>query len=604
MKKSLLFLTAFLLTINALTQSLVEIGALESKIESLQEQGKNIEVGALILELGDLYRSNGEHIKAEEQYKNAVNTFEDSESWELKIRAYDRLGKLHSINSRYKDALEAFLNSLRLAESYAPKRAQISAQIECGITYDNLKKSKNTLIYLENSALLAEEIKDVELSQYCYRLLINASRKYKKIKKTIAYLDKYHFYNNLLNEEEKESTEIEIEEVKQKIHQKNLDLINSSLELYENKVELKKTEENLNEEKEINEQHQNNIDSMERERKFKDLKIKALNDAKEFSSTITKIVFGIVFLVIGVAAYIYYIFRQQVKRKRFIRGQKRALEKQHALLEDQHHKITSSINYAQRIQEASLPTITEIETRLKEQFILFKPRDVVSGDFYWFYNPQSTNLHSDQTELKVEHTEQEYLISAVDCTGHGVPGAFMSMIGFSVLNRIVSNGELNPALILNQLHSEINADLKQSKSENVDGMDMVMCSVDEEKKELIMAGAKNSLIYIQEDELHFIKGDVFTIGGTHHGTDITFTNHTVKFDKPTTFYMFSDGYVDQFGGPEDKKFMSKRFKNILLSIHKMPLEEQKEYLNNTINEWMGEESNQIDDILVWGFKLG
>jgi serine phosphatase RsbU (regulator of sigma subunit) len=154
------------------------------------------------------------------------------------------------------------------------------------------------------------------------------------------------------------------------------------------------------------------------------------------------------------------------------------------------------------------------------------------------------------------------------------------------------------------LHSEINADLNQKESENVDGMDMVICSINEEKKELTMAGAKNSLVYIQDEELHYIKGDIFPIGGTRHGNDLSFTNHTIKFNKPTTFYMFSDGYIDQFGGPEGRKFMSKRFKNILLSIHKMPMEEQKEFLNNTIKEWMGTDNKQLDDILVWGFKLG
>ena len=604
MKRLLIFFLTISLNLNASTQSLREIGALKSKIESLQKQNKQVEAGALMLELGDLYYSSKENKKAEDQYNQAVSVFKDNESWELKIRAYDRLGKLYSSESKYKSALTAFTNSLRLAELYAPKRAQISAQIECAITYDNLNKGKNTLLYLEKAAILSEKTEDIELSRYCYDLLIDVAKKYRKTKKTVLFQDKYNYYNDLLTEEEMKSSEIKIEEVEKEIHKKNQDLINSSLELYEQKEELKRTEENLEEVKEINEQQEEDLSNLEREKKYKDLKIKALNDAKEFSRTINIIIFGIVFLLMGVALYIYHIFRQQVKRKRYIRGQKRALEKQHAQLEEQHEKIRSSISYAQRIQEASLPTQKEIETGLKNNFILFKPRDVVSGDFYWFYNPQSTNLHSENTQLKIKNSEKEFLISAVDCTGHGVPGAFMSMIGFSILNRIVSNGILDPAIILNQLHSEINADLNQEESENVDGMDLVMCSVNEDKKELIMAGAKNSLVYIQDEELHYIKGDIHPIGGTRQGTDLTFTNHTIKFDKPTIFYMFSDGYIDQFGGPENRKFMSKRFKQTLLSIHKLPLEEQKTYLDNTIIEWMGEENKQLDDILVWGFKLG
>lgn len=585
------------------SQNLKEVAALESKIESLVKKNNTTQAGTLLLELGDVYQSSGQNQKAEIQYKKAIDIFKTNKNWELKINAYNKLGKIYSKQANYKGAIDVFKNSLEIAEQYAPQASQLSAYIQVGITYNNLNKGKFTLHNLEKAALIAEKINNNELARYCYDLLIDASKKYKKAKKTVIYQEKYQYYNDLLAQEEIEETEQEVLEVKQKVHKQNQALINSSLELYKQKIELEKTEEILTEEKEINKLQKESIKLLEREKELKEVKIKALNAAKEFSRTINIIIFCIAVFLTGIAVYIYYIFRQQVKRKRLIRSQKNYLQKQHEKLADQHEKITSSINYAQRIQAASLPTISEIETRLKNQFILFKPRDVVSGDFYWFYNPQSTNLHSDKTSLKIQHTEKEYLIAAIDCTGHGVPGAFMSMIGFNILNRIVSNGELSPAEILSQLHAEINAALNQEESQNVDGMDMVICSVNEEKKELTMAGAKNSLVYIQNNELTAIKGDIYPIGGAKHGSDLTFTNHTVKFDQTTHFYMYSDGYIDQFGGPNNKKFMSKKFKNLLLDIHQHPVEEQKLTLENTINDWMGKEHKQLDDILVWGFKL-
>jgi serine phosphatase RsbU (regulator of sigma subunit) len=197
--------------------------------------------------------------------------------------------------------------------------------------------------------------------------------------------------------------------------------------------------------------------------------------------------------------------------------------------------------------------------------------------------------------------DKKLVISAVDCTGHGVPGAFMSMIGFNLLDEITSKGITRPNLILEELHRGVRFTLKQKETNNQDGMDLAMCVIDSKTKTLEFAGAKNPLIYIQDGEVKQIKGDTNGVGGK--SDDHTFTLHTVDVSTPTYCYIFSDGFIDQFGGENGRKFMISNFRNLLFDIHQKPMKEQREILDKTIKEWMGKKYNQIDDILVIGFKL-
>lgn len=256
-------------------------------------------------------------------------------------------------------------------------------------------------------------------------------------------------------------------------------------------------------------------------------------------------------------------------------------------IKDQNRNITASINYAKRIQEAMLPTLETIERGLPESFVLFRPRDIVSGDFYWY-----------------AEVGQKIIFAAIDCTGHGVPGAFMSMIGNDILNQIVEiDKETKADQILRKLHEGIRSVLKQEESNNRDGMDMALCVIDKQNREVEFSGAKNPLIYIQDNKLYEIKGGKLPIGGFQKEMMREFKSHTLKVEMPTVFYMFSDGYADQFGGEMGKKFMKKYFKKLFQEIHPQPMHEQRRLLNNQIIEWMGSKFKQTDDILVVGFKL-
>jgi serine phosphatase RsbU (regulator of sigma subunit) len=257
----------------------------------------------------------------------------------------------------------------------------------------------------------------------------------------------------------------------------------------------------------------------------------------------------------------------------------------------QNREIMDSISYAQRIQSAMLPPEGYFNELLDEAFVFYKPRDIVSGDFFW-----------------IRQVNQYIILAAADCTGHGVPGAFMSLLGISFLNEIVQRREITQASeVLNELRRQIKHSLRQhgQPDEAKDGIDMALCAIDQKNRTMQYAGAFNPLYLIREEnssaELIEFKADRMPLG-YHHGKDRAFTNHDIKLEIGDTFYIFSDGFIDQKGGPEQKKFMSRKFKNLLLEIHEEPLFDQKNKLEKALVEWMGEQS-QVDDILVVGVRV-
>jgi serine phosphatase RsbU (regulator of sigma subunit) len=269
-----------------------------------------------------------------------------------------------------------------------------------------------------------------------------------------------------------------------------------------------------------------------------------------------------------------------------IRKQSKLIMEKNEEITEKNKSITDSIEYALHIQQAMLPLKEKIDNALPVNFILYRPKDIVSGDYYWF-----------------AETDKKIIITAADCTGHGVPGAFMSMIGSQILTEIVSDGITSADEILTNQNFRIRKALKQDTTENHDGMDMALCSIDKETHLVEYSGAKNPLIYIQNEEITTIKADKQGIGGDQIKEDFHYTKHEVQPDGNTWFYMFSDGYEDQFGGPEGKKFKIKNLRELIFKIHNEPPEKQREILNQTIEDWIGQDGEQTDDIILMGFKL-
>jgi ligand-binding sensor domain-containing protein/serine phosphatase RsbU (regulator of sigma subunit) len=269
---------------------------------------------------------------------------------------------------------------------------------------------------------------------------------------------------------------------------------------------------------------------------------------------------------------------------------------QKAIIEAKNNDITDSIKYAKNIQEALLPPLQNLHKEFNDAFVLYLPKDIVSGDFYWFAK-----------------RNKKRFIASVDCTGHGVPGAFMSIVGNTLLNEIVTEKNItSPAEILNELHVGVKTALKQSgdsENERRDGMDIALCSLNEEGNMLEYAGANRPLWMFRksksgEESFEMIKANKFPIGGLEMENEVkrTFTNHEIPVEKGDLVYIFSDGYADQFGGEKGKKFMVGNMQKLVADIYEKPIKEQEQLLLKNFISWRGEHE-QVDDVLVIGFRV-
>lgn len=327
----------------------------------------------------------------------------------------------------------------------------------------------------------------------------------------------------------------------------------------------------------------------------KDSQIKLLNkeqeiqqaDLKRKSIIIWSAFIGLV-LVIVLAFYIYRGYRLKQKANEIITQQKHEVEKQKEIIEEKQKEITDSIHYAKRIQGALLASDTFLKKNLNDYFVLYKPKDIVSGDFYWASKTENDSI----------------LLVTADCTGHGVPGAFMSLLGVNFLNEIVSGKKIDqPNLIFNELRKEIIHALNPEGTEMAarDGMDAVLCKFDFKNMTMEFAAANNHLWIYRNGELLDFNPDKMPIG-KYADENMSFSLKKVQLQKGDLVYTFTDGYSDQFGGDKGKKFKYKPFQKLLLDISQMPMESQRAELDKTIEIWRGN-YEQVDDILVIGVKV-
>ncbi|MBI4947807.1 MAG: SpoIIE family protein phosphatase [Bacteroidetes bacterium] len=284
-------------------------------------------------------------------------------------------------------------------------------------------------------------------------------------------------------------------------------------------------------------------------------------------------------LLLSISSLVLYIYYRDKKRT-------------NQILETQNRNILDSITYAKRIQQSILIDEEEIKKVLPDFFVYYQPKDIVSGDFYWFSN-----------------LDDKLVVAVVDCTGHGVPGAFMSLVANTILNQIVNEKHItDPALILSHLHKGVTNALHQEKINSIsnDGMDMALCVINKGKNKIMYAGAINPLYIVHNNEVNVVKADMQSIGGRRRRTatehERKFTNHTVAIKEGMSFYMSSDGYADQFGGESRKKIGTEKFKQLLLDIGTQDMSRQKDIIQQTMKEWRSG-YRQIDDMLVMGFKI-
>ncbi|WP_211236756.1 PP2C family protein-serine/threonine phosphatase [Sporocytophaga myxococcoides] len=489
------------------------------------------------------------------------------------------------------------------------KRSIVIKAIESAELHAKSGKTKKAITELEKIIETAKTCGDESLLAKTYELLVEFNHKTGARKKE----EEYTYWLNLIKtaaekkQLEKQSRKDELEMSKLREQTLNAEWVKEQTEEELNRQtdSLRKTKDSLDLLDLKNKEHLAQIDLLKKEREIEDLKIKEQEsrlknqelvikekDARHrfITAIIASLILGIITL--SILAYVIY---KNLRQKRQYSDQ---IEKQLGVIKHQHDNITNSINYAQKIQNAMLPNESSYEHLFEDSFILFKPKDIVSGDFYWFFN---VNDGDDRNEGGAENNK--VIVVAADCTGHGVPGALMSMVGYNLLNMIVYNKIYEPHLILTELNKNVRSALQQDKNDNKDGMDMALCVINRKDKTIEFAGAKNPLIVIKNGELEHLKGDKHPIGGSQGQAHRDFTKHTVSYDGDTHIYLFSDGYEDQFGGPESKKFMVKNLKDLLLKIHREPFSKQKDILNKTIEAWKGTKEKQIDDILIMGMKV-
>ncbi|MDB5272629.1 MAG: Serine/threonine protein kinase [Chitinophagaceae bacterium] len=498
-------------------------------------------------------------------------------------------------NGSSDDPKELIVKSIKLAEQLHLDGKTKKAANELERILPKVELLENETLLEKTYKLLFEyhtELKNKKKAEE-FGILYNLSKTARE-KKELEKINKKNVTAISTLKEEKKQSEFDKEVAQQEVVQKSSELL--------------VTRDSLGILDLINRERQTQIDLLSKEKQLKELKVKEqalLIKEQEAKEQLTWVILASLVLgLITLSALAFYIYRNLQQKRKY----SDQIEGQLEIISHQHENITNSITYAQRIQNAMLPHEHSFHHQLPDSFILFKPKDVVSGDFYWFFNVKTGSALNDydaenEQQLSDVEVSQKIIVAAVDCTGHGVPGAFMSMIAYNLLNMIVAKNILEPDQILTELNRSIRFALQQYKNDNKDGMDMAICSIDKEKKIIEYAGAKNPIVIIKDGVLEHIKGDKEPIGGSQGKSDRTYTKHTIAIDKPTTIYLFSDGFEDQFGGPDGKKFMIKNLKDLLLNIHHEPFDKQKGMLDKTIEDWKGTKEKQIDDILVMGMKV-
>ena len=590
----LILIVTFSLVLEVTSQTSLTLQETEKLLDEAVKTKDNGKISFYSYEVAKFYAVENQAQKAETHLVQCISYGKKAGDAMLMYLAHHQLALILSVKKDPTKALDNFQKSLKYAEQLKRTDFVKEGLIQVAISQSQLGKLRKSIESLDKALSLALQQDDILSQQKCYELLMEYHGKLGNASKAKEYKS---LYNNIIQSkqieeqtkqitaqsiQDKKKLEQEIEKVDTEKKAANIQLKKQTQRLrytedslLNTKYSLEETVQSLQEEKETNEKRQLQIDLLNKDKELVQLQLKEQDAQLKNEVLIRNSTMGGIALASVMAMVLVGSYRKKVKANKKIDAQNK--------------NIKSSINYAKRIQEAMLPKIELQNKLLPDSFILLKPRDSVSGDFYWF------------TEIKSWYNP-DVVFTAADCTGHGVPGAFMSLIGINALNGIIGKGIAEVDQILNALDIEIRAALQQETTGNNDGMDVALCIYRKEKNTLEFSGAKSPLVYIQDKKLFQIKGDVHSIGGSRSKKEFLFRKHQVTIDKPTMIYLFSDGYRDQFGGKDNTKFMSKKFNELLLKIHQLPLHEQKEILEIKIEEWKNGR-HQTDDILVMGIRL-
>jgi serine phosphatase RsbU (regulator of sigma subunit)/tetratricopeptide (TPR) repeat protein len=500
---------------------------------------------------------------------------------------YGNLGSLYTEELQYDSALSNYNKSLLLSQAmHANKQTAISFQ-NIGDVYIRQKKYAEALDFTKRSINLTKDYKE---DYGTAQLYLNMGLISKGLKQ---YPEAHTYFEKAL---ELEKGDISIDDLRQ-IYEELAGLNEEEhdyAQAYKNHLLFTKFKDSI-----YNQQNLTALSDLkasyeiDKEQEEMDAKEKVENLRRDVEMHRQKLIdtaLGVGFLLLGIGAFfLYRSYRIKKKANVVIVEQQYEIAHKNSSLVQINKEISDSINYAKYIQQAILPPLDQIRKSCPSSFILFQPKNVVSGDFYFFKNLP----------------DGEVILAACDCTGHGVPGAFMSMIGSEQLGKIISEWKITrPADILNELHKGVMRRLRQDSTESRDGMDVALCKINLQTGSGEYAGANRPMWIFREgeSELAELKPDKRPVGGMDQGQEGAFANTGFKLKKGDKIYLFSDGYADQFGGEKNKKMMVRNFKKFLLSIIHLPMQEQEQQLFKKFKDWKGNHE-QVDDILIVGLQV-
>ncbi|OFX37743.1 MAG: hypothetical protein A2X08_04760 [Bacteroidetes bacterium GWA2_32_17] len=582
-----------------------------------QEIGSKTDISGKLNSIGISYFQAENFDEAIKYFQQSINIAEEIGNNAEKSMSLNNIGNVNYEYNNFNDALNFYSQSISLKKQIDYKKGIAITLHNIGNVYKKLKQFDKSLQYFMQSSELAENTKDKELICENYFSLSGIYSSLKDCAKALDYYKLYasskHFITRNLSHDQLVDASFLTNEVD----------INEKFNLLKNEL-----------------QHQQILAKYESEKNSKEIafmsqqakihRLELIKKEQNLNNQQILTVFSLISLIIFI--FLASMFYRQYKGKKTaynrleeqneeINIQKEEIETQRDLVIEQkekletiHSELTSSIRYAQRIQTAVLPTKEQMNLLFENNFVFYKPRDIVSGDFYW-----TTQITTKEHAPLTTRGHAPLLIVAVaDCTGHGVPGAFMSILGISLLDEIVRKEQITtPNVILNKLRENIISSLQQKNiadnkqlSDNVyDGMDIAICVINYNNMEMQFAGANSPLYIIRGGNLtgfenllglEEIKGDKMPIG--MYTVMKPFNNHIVKVNKGDLIYLFSDGFADQFGGPKGRKFLHSQLKDMLLKNAHLSINEQKEILETTYNNWRGNLS-QVDDIIILGIKV-
>ena len=603
--------------------------ALECHSKSLgikKEIGDKKGMASCYNNIGNIYKDQGNYEKALEYHSKALAIFEEFGDKKGMADSYNNIGNIYAIQGNYEKALEYYSKSLSIRKELGDKIGMGISYNGIGVIFHEQGNYEKVLEYFSKSLAIKEEIGDKKGMASCYNNIGNIYFDQGNYDKALEYYSKSvsirkeigdkkgiaYSYNNIGNIYKEQGNYEKALDYLLKSKNK-LQEINTINGLNETAKSLSKIYKKLGKYKQALEMHalymetKDSIAKMDAEEELYKFEVDKEYELKKQADSILhadKIIIqqaenlakeeqlksekqrrtGLLVIVGLVLVSLGFVFVQLRKTK----AQKVVIEGQHEKLNESHREITDSINYAKRIQDALMTAAVYIKNVLPESFILFNPKDVVSGDFYWVYRSPKGQIY----------------FTVADCTGHGVPGAFMSMIGTSLLNEfIIENNIEDTAEVLTKMRAQIikSLDQKGLQGENKDGMDMALCKYDPKKGTVQYSGAYNPLIHISKNEINQLKGDSQPVG-LHTGKELPFTSKEIEVAKGDMLYIYSDGFPDQFGGEKGKKYLSGKFKKFLLSISDKPIDEQNTLIKAEFTNWIGDHE-QIDDVCVMGVRI-